>query len=243
MPKQCEIVAVVKDRKRASQEAMTAAYKKAQNEALWTGQVRSYAPSVEGEPEQPAQRDQVKYSFRQMLEEVRGPIVATLDTVLTQDMGNLLAKADVQFGGTTLQGIPATHLLVLEKFLEDLSTLVKAVPTLSPEYRWSLDESSGEYRSEPTQQARTKKVKTPIVLYDATEKHPAQTQLIDEDVTVGYYSTTKVSGAMGVAEKRKVMGRITELMDVVRRAREVANATAVTPMKEGDAILDYIFGG
>jgi hypothetical protein len=34
------------------------------------------------------------------------------------------------------------------------------------------------------------------VLYDATEHHPAQTQLISEDVIVGWWETVKHSGAI-----------------------------------------------
>ena len=59
---------------------------------------------------------------------------------------------------------------------------------LDPGSDWSVDPGTGLYKTDNTLTQRTKKVQRPITLYEATKEHPAQTQLITEDVIVaGFY--------------------------------------------------------
>lgn len=45
------------------------------------------------------------------------------------------------------------------------------------------------------------KTQRPIVLYDATDNHPAQAQLITEDVLAGLQEKVDISGAIPSTEK------------------------------------------
>ncbi len=80
-----------------------------------------------------------------------------------------------------------------------------------------------------------------MVLYDATEHHPAQTQLISEDVTIGHWETTYRSGALPVPRKEEILDRIDELRDAVKRARSRANDTEVRRREIGEVLLGYLF--
>ena len=82
----------------------------------------------------------------------------------------------------------------------------------------------------------------PVVLYDATEHHPAQTQLISEDVTIGHWETTYRSGALPVPRKEALLEKIDAVRNAVKRARSRANDQEVARREVGAALLSYIFG-
>ena len=79
------------------------------------------------------------------------------------------------------------------------------------------------------------------MLYDATEHHPAQTQLISEDVVVGTWTTVKQSGAMPAPMKKRVLKRIETLANAVKFAREQANSIEADDQKVGKEVFDYLF--
>jgi hypothetical protein len=85
-------------------------------------------------------------------------------------------------------------------------------------------------------------VQKALVLFPATDKHPAQTQLITEDITAGHWTTTKFATVMAAKEKREILARIVQLQDAVKIAREDANDVAVTEKQIASPLLKYIFG-
>jgi hypothetical protein len=141
-----------------------------------------------------------------------------------------------------LANVPITVLLYLDKQLNDLNTFVGNMPTLDPAERWVLNPQTNEYATEPTRTIRTKKVQKPIVMYDATKEHPAQTQLVTEDVTVGHWTTTKFASVLSAADKRAIVERIHKLQEAVRIAREEANGIEVPQVKIAGSVLSYVFG-
>jgi hypothetical protein len=159
------------------------------------------------------------------------------------DVGNTEARADVVVdGAAVLQNVPVTYLLWLDKQLTDLRTFVDKLPSLDPSDSWSWDDGRGCYASEPVQTVRSKKVPRNHVLADATEKHPAQVQVFNEDVPAGTWTTVKLSGALPPAQIREYRSRVVRLQDAVKVAREQANATEVTARRAGEAVLGYLFG-
>ena len=151
-------------------------------------------------------------------------------------MGNIRIE-----GVSILDNVPVTVLLFLEKQLTDLRTLAQNLPTLPPDRSWSIDEAKNCWVTQPEQTVKTQKVVEPIVKYDATPEHPAQTDLITRDRTVGHWSTTHLSGALPETERDAIVSRIERLQDAVKIAREEANSQEVTYRVIGPAILDYIF--
>ena len=113
-----------------------------------------------------------------------------------------------------------------------MRTFIDKMPTLDESEDWRKDEATGLFKTEPTKTHRTAKVQEAIVLYDATEKHPAQTQLITKDVIVGYWNQVKQSGAITRGEKRKLLEKVEAVLNAVKSAREEANSIEAPDKKE-----------
>ena len=80
-----------------------------------------------------------------------------------------------------------------------------------------------------------------LELSPATDKHPAQVQLVSEDVLAGYWNEKKFSGAVPASYKAELINRVETLIQAVKFAREKANDTEVTDLKVGDAVFGYLF--
>lgn len=244
MSKLCEVVAVVKDRKKAGEKALTDAHHVIQKSALFDGKLREYEAMVDGGESLPPEANAVQHTVSSILRDIQKPIVALLDTTLTQDSANQVAVADVTVDDIIiLESVPATHLLYLEKFLTEVRTFVATLPLLDPAIEWIEDTNAGAFRSkEPINRVRTSKEPTVIVKYEATEHHPAQTEIVHIDKAVGTWVETRFSGAISRADKVQMHDRVVTLRDAVRQARERANSTEVVQHKEGAKILKFIFG-
>jgi len=248
MSKLCEVIAVVKDRKAQGQKSLTDACKQAQKSAEFEGRFREYTPSIDGGQDLPTESSPARITVQNLIDHIRHPIVRQLDTIRTQDSGNTQANADLilesdELGDFSLIGVPATHLLYLEKFFMDLLTFANAIPSLDSAIEWKSDQGSSLYRSSnPIKKMRTSKEPKVIVKCEATQHHPAQTELIYIDEIVGTWKETRFSGAMPAQEKEIIVNRIAALRDAARQARERANSTFIDSVREGKEILDYIFG-
>ena len=240
------IVAVAKDRKDNAKQILTEAHKASQRRDTFDGLVRNFRPILENEICPPAESKKATNSVGKLIDDIWEPLALAMDTILTQDVGNRGAIADVvcAYGSKNLnlKDVPATHLLFLEKQLTDLHTFVAALPTLDPNVDWSPDTATGTFRGTPVKTLRTKKTQRSLVLLAPTDKHPGQAQLITEDVPAIEVETTPNSGAIPEQRKKEILERITLLREAVVQARESANSVSVVEQKEGDQILDFIFG-
>lgn len=160
---------------------------------------------------------------------------------------NTQAKADIVLKDDTVlaTGVPVAALLDLEKRLNEVLDLAKKIPTLDPSkgYKEDPERGKGIWRSKDERRERTKKVQTPLVLYPATPEHPAQTQIISQDVLAGYTTTTSWSGALSVAQKGDMLERIEAVRVAVSEARSRANDQEVDTRKQiAYTLLNYCFG-
>lgn len=237
-----QIIAVMNGKKKRTSEVLTEAYHLLQKRELLSGLTRTYQPlSDDGEP-QPDERKNAQCSVPQVISAVKASLGELLNIVATQDNANTLAKADIVVDGKVIvPGVPVTHLLFLEHQLTDLHTFVSKLPTLDPAETWAFDTNTNQFRSEPAKVNRTKKVPRVLVKYEATDKHPAQTETYAEDITIGTYTTTKFSGCIPAQDRDEMLGRVRNLQDAVKVAREKANSIEVENIKEADAILNYVF--
>ena len=106
---------------------------------------------------------------------------------------------------------------------------------------WVKDPNSNLFKTAVVKTHRTKKVQKAIVLYHATEQHPAQTHLATEDVIAGYWNTTKHSGALPTPRKTAILARIDALILAVNFAREKANETLAPEQSVGAGLFGYLF--
>jgi hypothetical protein len=177
-----------------------------------------------------------------------GKILAkAMDASYMIHVGNSQAKADIvlEDGTILLREVPATALLELEKTLRGVQDLVSKIPTLDPAKGFRPDDSRGVgiYQAREVEKTRTKKTKRPITLYEATDKHPAQVQLIEEDIPVGTIRELEWSALMTPSDKADMLGRAEQLVRAVKAARSRANEQTVnTSNKIAADLLQYVFG-
>lgn len=246
--RQAAIVAVAKTAKQNATNALTLAHRQAQaggESSPLKGIVKSFEKLNEDDPDQPGQETLVQYTVEDLLATLTRDLGDSLDVVATQEFGNTVVKADVVVDGRTLiEQAPVGYLLYLEKRLTDIHTFVAGLPTLDPAHRWDWNADAGQsgaYASEPVRTRQTKKVPKNHVKAPATDKHPAQVEIFNEDVTTGYWVTMKFSGAVTGNRKRELLDRVTKLQRAVKTAREEANAQMVDQVKVGEQILTYLF--
>ena len=158
-------------------------------------------------------------------------------------MANTKAFADVVLDGKTwASNLSATALLNLEGKLNELEGILNEIPTLERGETWEFNSETGLYVSSMKEQIRTMKVQRPITLSEATDKFPAQTQLVTVDVPAYAIRKTVYSGSVPEAEKRDALRRLSKLQTAVKQARQRANDVDIDKSDIGDAISNYVFG-
>ncbi len=242
MPKLNQIIAVEKGVKSRSLQELTEAHHAVQKPALLSGIARTYQAKDEEGEQLPPESTKVQVRTEETLREVAATLTRLFDVTATKDATNCIAKADVVVDDETLLAdVPVSYLLFLEKQLTDLHTFVKKLPVLDAAESWSFSDSTDCWSTEPVRTLRTKKVPRNHVKADATEKHPAQVEVYYEDITIGYWTTVKFSGALPAKRVSELLERVEKLQNAVRFAREEANGTQAVDRKVGDKVFGYLF--
>lgn len=241
MTKLNQTIAIEKGIKSRVYGEITKLNKVAQKTALFDGFAKDYEPVSEGEISYPPEKQRVQQRASLLIQEAGEKLTELFDVTATKDYSNCSTSADVTVDGTVLlTGAPATYLLFLEKQLNDIHKFVDNMPTLDPSYDWTKDVNSDLYKTDSIKTARTKKTTKALLLAPATDKHPAQTDKITEDVIVGYWKATKLSGALPLPRKEELLTKIDRLRDAVKMAREEANNAEVVKVEPGKTILGWL---
>jgi hypothetical protein len=237
-----QVIALVQGKKSKAQKLLTTVHHGWHKDRI-TGITRTYQPIDEEGQVFPPESRIVQLRVSDALKVVQKELVDFLNIVATQEYANTEAKADVKIGkDIILDNVPVSVLLFLEKQLIDLRTLAVNLPTLPTDRVWTLDGNKNCYVTEEEKTVKTQKKPEVIVKYEATKEHPAQTEMVAVDKTIGHWTTIHLSGALPEAERDAIIERIEKLQDAVKVAREQANSAEVT-MRKGFAksILGYIF--
>jgi len=130
---------------------------------------RTYTPTEEdGEQFQPEHRA-VQLKVPKELTRIRGELADFYNVIATQELGNMIATADIVISDRTiLDSVPVPLLLFFEKQMTDLRTLVEKLPTLPTDKVWRHDEAKDDWVTEPETTVKTQKKVEVIVKYDAT---------------------------------------------------------------------------
>lgn len=236
-----QIVALEKGAKNRAAKTITEIYKKLQKTDLFHGLSRVYTPRAETDEQLPPESVRVQLTVQKQLKDMAATFVDMFDVVFTKENANTEAKADVKVGGQVLAAdVPVTYLLFLEKQLTDWHTALTKVPVLNPAEEWVEDAANGGYRTPPVTTLRTKKVPRNHVKAEATEKHPAQVEVYYEDIPIGTWALTKFSGAIPATRRDELIGRVNQLIDAVKSAREEANSTVIEQKKIGHDIFEFL---
>lgn len=242
MAKLNQIIAVEKGVKSKSFQELTEAHHAVQKPALLSGISRTYQPKDEEGEQLPPESTKVQVRTEEVLRQISATLTKLFDVTATKDVTNSVAKANVVVDGQTLLAdVPVSYLLFLEKQLTDLHTFIRKLPVLDAAETWVYNESADCWSTEPVRTIRTKKVPRNHVKAEATEKHPAQVEVYYEDVSIGYWTTVKFSGALPAKRVSELLDRVEKLQHAVKFAREEANNTQVVDRKVGEKIFDYLF--
>lgn len=216
---------------------------------LFTGVRKTFTPLVEGEERQVEEESAIQSTVLKELRWITEFIGKAIDSGYQINEANTIARADVvlEDGTVFLTAVPATALLELEKRMAEVHEFILTIPTLDPAKGFVIDmDSSADgdiFKAREITRVNTKKIQKPLVLHPGSDKHPAQVQLISEDVPVGKTLHQEWSGMITPARKGEMLARCEELARAVKRARSKANDTEIVNKTQiGDKILGRIFG-
>lgn len=239
-----QVIAIEKQIKSKVNSEGAELHKANQKPDLFNGMSRTYEKKDEEGEDLPGEQKLVQQRAPENLQRWTSIWTELLDVVATKDWGNAGMTADlVVEGETLLEQVPVTYLIWLEKQLDDFRTFVGKLPVLDPGKSWRHEESSGLYVTEPVRTARHKKVPRVLLKVEATEHHPAQADVVHDDVLVGYWSNVSTSGAMPDSRRRQLLDRVDALKKAVKQAREEANSNKVDELQIGKKVADWILKG
>jgi hypothetical protein len=250
MGKLHQLIAVEKDVKSAFSKIVEECSKTFnQRTALFMETRKQYHAFAADDTDHPDEEfSPMQTTVKSKLDYVEGSVIRALDVLIQKERANAVAKADIeieQLDGTKkvlISDVPVTALVQLENVLEDLRNRVyNEIPTLDPSKVWSKDETTTDiWIAEPVLRQRTRKVSEPLVLYPATDKHPAQTQVITVDKPVGNWTHSTKSGCLSPKQKSDLLGKLERLIAGVKIARAKANDIDVSDSHIGKTIFNYI---
>lgn len=236
-----QIIAVLKGSKARTNREISDTYKLLQKPDLFKGLSKTYAALDEEGVQLPAEGTLVQLKANDILNATATTLSSFFDLAYTQEFANTQARADIVIDGKPLlRDVPVTYLLFLEKQLNDLATFIGKFPTLDPSEAWEYDANAGYFKTAENRTKSTKKVRRAFVLYEATKEHPAKVDSYDEDVIVGFWTTVKFSGALPADRLATLLGRVEQLQDAVKFAREQANSAVVADMHVAKPVFDYL---
>lgn len=235
------ILGLLKGAKARAHTNVSALHHQSTKAPLYAGQIRTYEPRDDDGERRHPESQQVQLRATDVLDDLAKQLSSMWNLAATRDHGNTLARADVVVDGVpVLTDVPATFLLFLEKQLNDWRTAVTKLPSLATDQTWTFDEATGLHRTEPVKSASTRKILRNHVLARATDKHAEQVKTYEEDVPVGDWTTTKISGALTVPRQRELVERLDKLADAVKSAREQANLVEVDDVRVAEKLFTYL---
>jgi hypothetical protein len=167
------------------------------------------------------------------------------DVLLQKSLTNQIARADIVLadGKTIASNVPVDELLGLESRLEELRKVFHAMPTnrADTKYEASDDGRKGSWTAVDADiTTKTERTKEPFIKAPATDKHPAQVDVVEKDVVVGTFTNIKLSGAATTLQKAQAIELIDDLIAATKQARMRANTVDVVDGKVGAAITAYL---
>jgi len=238
-----ELLAVEQDRRNKANEAVGEAKKIfTKNDPYFDGMIKKYVPMEEDSEQIPDETKEMVKTVKQQLEETQQSIITALDATISKEETNAanVAKAELEVDGVVFGTFSATTLLALESQLNKILELYKSIPLLDTTRKWHFDTQQGFYKTDEEVKFRSIKRPKVIVKYEATEKHPAQTELVNLDFQVGKYETTYYSGKLTPMQKSEMVKRIERLLEATKVARAKANNIEVVKVNVGKQLFDFI---
>jgi hypothetical protein len=249
MGKLHELIAVEKDIKTTLSKILEETAKTFnQRSSHFLESIKTYHPFKEEDKDLPDDEHvPMSSTVREKLDYAQGHVVRAIDVVLQKESANQEAKSDVIVelpDGSTekiLEEAPVTFLVQMENILESLRRTYNTIPTLDPAKKWHVDETTENvWISDEIKKVRTKKVPRVITKAEATEKFPAQADIVHMDEAVGEFTQVYKCGGLSSKQKSYLLDRIDRLIAAVKIARAKANGQEVKSKKIGAAMFNFI---
>jgi len=249
MTKLHEVLAVEKTRSQAANKLLEETGNKFKKEQYFSGHIktlRMLADSPENQAIEEAAREEkaLPTTVPETLEYLMDFWVKAEDVTFAKNKTNQYANADLFFRGSVLvPNVPVDELLGLETRLEQLRRVLDNMPTLDASKEWEPTNSGrkGEYVAVSDEfTSKTEKTMTPVVLYEATDKHPAQIERVTIDKVVGTFKRRFISGAATSKQKADAIAVLDELLVEAKQARQRANTVEISTDRIGKTISDLI---
>ncbi len=235
-----QIIAVEKGAKAAANAAIDKVYHTIQKAEPFSGIARTYKPKDDEGETFPDESTRVQVMAEGLLRDAADAWTRLLDVTATKDWSNTEAMADVVVDGQIIiAAAPVSYLIWLEKQLVSMRTVIGKLPVLDPANEWTTS-PTGAWATPTVQTNKSKKIPRNHEVSPATDKHPAQVQVWQEDVVVGHWSTIKYSGAMPQTRIDTLTTRVDTLVQAVKYAREEANGLDVTDRSVGGPLFAYL---
>lgn len=210
---------------------------------MLSGIARVYSPKEDGGDQFPPEDTKVQINAEDMIQQTGAILTELFDVTATKDLTNCMAVANIVVGDRILlEKVPVSYLLFLEKQLVNIHTFVKKLPVLDPAFDWRLDSARGCWVTAPVESVKNKKIMRNHVKAAATQYHPEQVEVFNEEKVIGTWSTTRLSGALESKRVRQLLDRVEELQKAVKVAREAANMCDATQQSVGKTVFAYLFG-
>jgi hypothetical protein len=171
-------------------------------------------------------------------------IVRNIDAQLQREKANQIASARVVLpsGEEVEEDLPVLYLMSLEKELIREREMLNRAPTIDTLTKWAEDADADlegiRVSAEPVRTNKTELRKVPVSVAPPTKEHKEQVIIVDENKTVGYYETTKVTGCLTPAEKAAGLAYFDTLIKEVKQAKSRANKAVVQKYEIGEKIVD-----
>ena len=138
------------------------------------------------------------------------------DAAFQKHVTNQKANGDIFLNGKKIaENVPVDELLELEGRLAQIRKVFDAIPTLDAGKKWvaSTDVRAGQYQlADAELTSKTEKTITPLVLYEATDKHPAQVEKVTTDKVIGTFTRQIFSGAATSKQKAEAIALVDSLL-------------------------------
>jgi hypothetical protein len=226
-------------------------HKQGQKGDLFEGFDTTYSPFAEADDgsdqrslQRPPEGKRVQLIAEDLLREFMNEMRSAIDLAAVKDEANCRAKADVitPGGSVLLRAVPATHLLHMEKVLEDFGAFIARLPVRDPAVDWTYNPDDRLAHS-PETFTNSEEVRTrALVIVPPTQYQAGQGTAIQERVAIGRRTTVRHTGALSVQRKRDLERRVAELKVAFKQARETANRAEAADASEAEVLFGYILG-
>lgn len=249
MSKLHELLAVEKNRTQQANKLLEETSNKFKKEPFFSGHLKTLTMLVDS-PEnaaiEAAARDEkaLPTTVPETLDYMLNVWAQAEDVTFAKNLTNQRANADLLFRGAVLvPNVPVDELLGLEVRLETLRRTLDHMPTLDASKQWQDNESGrqGEYVTVSDEvTSKTEKTMVPVVLYEATDKHPAQIERVTIDKVVGTFNRMSFSGAATSRQKADALSVLDDLLVEVKQARQRANSVEAATDRIGSKITNLL---